>query len=165
MKFALTSLAAVSALALMAGVAQAQVSTQVTQTATPANASTFLQAPAGGATTCSTVNTTTANGTVTITPPAGNYVYITGVYIDLTSDATGTTSVATMSTTNLTGGPIWSLALIVPTANSVGQFRQISETYTTPFKSRTPGTAVTFVPSAQLADSIVCTRVAGYFAQ
>lgn len=164
MKFALTSLAAVSALALMAGVAQAQVSTQVTQTATPANASTFLQGQAG-ASACSTVNTTTANGTVTITPPAGLYVYITGVYIDITADATGTTSVATMSTTNLTGGPIWSLATIVPTANSVGQFRQIAETYATPFKSRTPGTAVTFVPSAQIADTIVCVRVAGYFAQ
>lgn len=142
----------------------AQVSTQVTQTATPANASTFLQGQVGAAA-CSAVNTTTANGTVSITPPAGLYVYITGVFVDITSDATGTTSTATLSTTNLTGGPIWSLATIVPTANSVGQFRQIAETYTTPMKARTPGTAVTFVPSAQVADTIVCIRVAGYFAQ
>ncbi len=157
------ALAGAAIVALSVGVANAQVSTLVTQTATPANASTFLQGQAG-ASVCSTVNSTAANGTVTITPPAGLYVYITGVYIDITADATGTTSVATLSTTNLTGGPIWSLGMIIPTANSVGQFRQISETYTTPMKARTPGTAVTFVPSAQVADSIVCIRVAGYFA-
>lgn len=162
----LKSVALAGLLATTATIAFAQVNTQVTQTATPANASTFLQGPAGGATSCSTVNTTAANNTVTITPPAGNYVYITGVYVDITSDATGTTTTNTMTTTNLTGNPVWSLATIVPTANvNQGQFRQISETYATPYKSRTPGTAVTVLPSGTAADTIYCIRVAGYFAQ
>ncbi len=70
-----------------------------------------------------------------------------------------------MSTTNLTGGPFWSLATIVPTAGANGTFRQIAEVYATPLKSKAPGTAVTFVPSAAgFTDTIVCTRVAGYFA-
>ena len=157
-------LATAGVLALSLTAANAQVALQTTQTATRLDASTFLQAPAGGSTACSTVATSTANGTVTITPPAGLYVYVTGVYIDIASDATGATSTNTMSTTNLTGSPIWSLATIIPTANSVGQFRQIAETFPTPMKATTPGTAVTFVPSGTNAHAIICTRVAGYFA-
>jgi hypothetical protein len=72
--------------------------------------------------------------------------------------------VATLSTTNLSGGPIWSLATIVPTAGANGTMRQISETFPTALKSTVPGTAVTFVPSAQSAHVIFCARVAGYFA-
>lgn len=145
------------------GQANAQVAQQVTQSTQHLDAATFMQAPAGGATACSTVNTTVANNTVTITPSAGQYVYITGIYIDIVSDTTGTTGVATMSTTNLTGGPIWSLATLATAAGGQASYRQIAEHFTTPLKSRTPGTAVTFVPSAQIANEIVCTRVAGYF--
>ena len=142
----------------------AQTAQQVTQSAQRLDASTGLYGPAGGATTCATVNTTAANGTVTITPPAGQFVYITGFAMDITADTTGLTGVATMSTTNLTGGPFWSLATIVPTAGANGTFRQISETYSTPIKSTAPGTAVTFVPSAQSNHVIFCTRVAAYTA-
>lgn len=163
MKRFLTSLILAGLFAISAGSANAQVAQQVTQSAQRLDASQFLQTPAGGATACATVNTTAANGTVTITPPAGQYVYITGVYIDITADVTGASQVATMSTTNITGGPIWSLATIVPTAGANGTFRQISESYSTPLKSTAPGTAVTFVPSAQTNHVIFCTRVAGYF--
>ncbi len=131
------------------------------------DAATGLFGPAGGATSCNSVNTSVANNTVTITPPAGLYVYIAGVYIDITSDPTGTTTVATMSTTNVTGAPFWSLATIIPTGTSgaFGNMRQIAESYATPLKSRTAGTAVTFVPSAAgFTDTIVCTRVLAYFA-
>lgn len=147
-----------------AAAAQAQVATQVTQTGSMLNATAFNQTIANGATGCAAVNTTAANGTVTITPPAGQFVYITNVSIDIVSDVTGNTQVATMSTTNISGSPIWSLATIAPTASSAGQFRQISETYATPLKSTAAGTAVTFVPSAQTNHVIFCTRVAGFFA-
>jgi hypothetical protein len=141
-----------------------QAPTAIQQSGSRTDAATFLATSLGGATSCATVNTTTANGTVTITPPAGQYVYITGVFIDLTSDITGTTSVATMSTTNLTGSPVWSLATILAAGAASATNRQIAEVYPTGLRSTVPGTAVTFVPSAQIAHTIVCTRVAGYYA-
>lgn len=145
------------------GFAQAQQATPVQQSGSMLNAATGLYGPAGGATACATVNTTTANNTVTITPTSGNYVYITDVEIDLTGDATGTTGVATMSTTNLTGGPFWSLAtLAVATGSGGGGIRNMRSTFPTALKSAAPGVAVTFVPSAQIANQIVCTRVAAY---
>ena len=155
---------AVAALALLvAAPAYAQVAQQVTQSSTRLDAGTGLYGPATGATACATVNTTAANNTVTITPPAGQYVYITGISIDITADTTGLSGLATMSTTNITGSPIWSLATIVPTAGANGTFRQIHETFSTPLRSTAPGTAVTFVPSAQSNHVIFCTRVAAYF--
>lgn len=165
MKNFLSRLVAIGFLAAIAAVpmAQAQVAQQVTQSAQHLDAATFMQAPAGGATACATVNSTVANNTVTITPSGGQFVYITGIYIDIVSDTTGTTGVATMSTTNLTGGPVWSLATLAAAAGGQASYRQIAEHFTTPLKSRTAGTAVTFVPSAQIANEIVCTRVAGYF--
>lgn len=147
-----------------ASMAYAQQATPVTQSATTSTASQFLQGSLGGATTCSTVNTSAANGTVTITPPAGQFVYVTGVFVDITSNTTSATQQATMASTNLTGSPVWSLATIAPTAGSSGQFRQISETFATPLKSTLAGTAVTFVPSAQTNNVIFCPRVAGFFA-
>ncbi len=160
----LKTLALAGLLAIMASAgAFAQVGQQTTQTATRLDASTGLFGPATGATACSTVNTTAANNTVTITPPSGQFVYITGFYLDITADVTGLTGVATMSTTNITGGPIWSLATVVPTTGENGTFRQVSETFNPPLKSTAPGTAVTFVPSAQSNHVIYCTRVAAYF--
>ncbi len=164
MKHFTKTLALAALLSTVAGAAFAQVATQTTQTATMLNATAFNQTIANGATGCAAVNTTAANGTVTITPPAGQFVYVTNVSIDIVSDVTGNTQVATMSTTNISGSPIWSLATIAPTASSAGQFRQISETYATPLKSTAAGTAVTFVPSAQTNHVIFCTRVAGFFA-
>ncbi len=159
----LKSLLVAGLLVGISGATQAQVAQQVSQTATRLDASLSLSGPATGATACASVNTTAANNTVTITPPSGQYVYVTGVFIDIASDVTGNSQVATMSTTNLTGGPFWSLATLVPTAGANPTHRQISETYSTPLKSTTPGTAVTFVPSAQTAHVIFCTRVASYF--
>lgn len=160
-----SSIALAGFVAILAGAsAQAQVGQQISQTSTRLDAGTGLFGPLGGATACSTVNTTAANGTVTITPPAGQYVYITGVSIDITANVTGLTGQATMSATNVTGTPVWSLATIVPTAGANGTFRQIHETYATPLRSTAPGTAVTFVPSAQSNNVIFCTRVAAYFA-
>lgn len=159
------SIALAGIAALFAASAQAQVANQTTQTGTRLDASQFLQGAAGGATSCATVNQSAANNTVTITPPAGQFVYITGLYVDITANITGTTQVATASATNLTGAPFWSLATVVPTAGANGTFRQIAENYAVPLKSTAPGTAVTWVPSAAgFTNTIICPRIAGYFA-
>ena len=140
----------------------------VQQSPTKLDAATFMASTPAPATACATVNTTTANGTVTITPPAGQYAYITGVYFDLTADVTGTTNTAVATWANVTNpngsAPVYSLATIVPTAGANGTFRQIAETYNPPLKSTAAGTVVTLTPSAQLAHTIVCPRVTGYFA-
>jgi hypothetical protein len=148
---------------VICGSALAQAPTAVNQSPTRSDAATFLQTMVGGATACATVNSTAANGTVTITPPAGQYVYITGVYIDITSDTTGLTGVATMGTTNITGSPTWSLATLTAAAAGQATMRQIADVFPTGLRSTVPGTAVTFVPSAQSNHVIFCTRVAGYY--
>lgn len=153
------------ALILASGVAFAQQAPAIQQSGSRLDTATGLYGPAGGATSCATVNTTAANNTVTITPPSGYYVYITSVNVDISGDATGTTGVATMSTTNLTGGPFWTLAtLAVATGSGGGGIRNIHDIYPTGLRSTAPGTAVTFVPSAQIANQIVCARVSAYFA-
>jgi hypothetical protein len=161
-----TLLAGAAVCALLPGFANAQA--VVNQQASRGDAATFMASTPAPATACATINTTTVNGTVTITPPSGQYAYITGAYIDITANATGTTSAAVMTWAGLTNpngsAPVYSLATIVPTAGANGTFRQIAETYSPPLKSAAPGTAVTLTPSAQIANTIVCPRVLGYFA-
>ena len=140
----------------------------VQQSPTKLDAATFMASTPAPATACATVNTTTANGTVTITPPAGQFVYITGVYIDVGSNATGTTSLATMAWANVTNpngsAPVYALVSNAAAANVPVFQRQIAETYNPPLKSTAAGTVVTLTPSAQLSNSVVCPRVTGYFA-
>ena len=154
----------ICAICVICGSVWAQAPTTIQQSGSRTDAAIFLATSLGGATTCATVNTTTANGTVTVTPPAGQYVYITGVFIDLPSDTTGTTGVATLSTTNITGSPVWSLATLAAAAAAGATNRQIAEIYPTGLRAASPGPAVTFVPSAQIAHIALCIRVAGYYA-
>jgi hypothetical protein len=148
------------ALTLVASGAFAQA--LVRQDQSRSDAASFLQGMANGATSCNTASQTATQDTITITPPAGLFVYITGVYFDIIPvDATGVTQLGYVSSTNLTGSPIWSQGTVA--ASLAG--RSISETYPTALKSTVAGTAVTFVPSAtQNAKVILCGRVAGYFA-
>lgn len=164
MKYLTRFLAALALVALLP-IAQllADSGSLVTQTEKRLDAATGLFGPAGGATACATVNTTVANNTVTIPAISGKYIYIKGVYIDIRGDATGTTGVATMSTTNLTGGPIWSLSTIAVATVPAGGARQVADVFPGGLKSAATGVAVTFVPSAQIANEIVCTRVAAYY--
>lgn len=159
-------LATVSALALLPSLAHAQAVTQ--QAATRLDSATFMASTPAPGTACATVNTTAANGTVTITPPGGQFVYITGVYIDITADITGLTSVAVDTWAGLNNpngtAPVYSLATIVPTSGANGTFRQIAEVYSPPLKSASAGASVTLTPSAQSNHVIFCPRVLGYFA-
>ena len=89
------------------------------------------------------LSTTTSNNTNTITPPAGQYVYVTGMDIENCASGSNVTAAAqtAITTTNLNGvqwqigvGPLAGTCAPVPT--NVGP---------TGLKSQNPGAAVTFV--------------------
>jgi hypothetical protein len=111
---------------------QTQSATPVQQTATMNNAATAA------------AHSHTSAATITITVPAGNYAYITG--LDISDCATGTAVTAAaptyVTTTNITGAPQYQIGsgvtagLCQPTA---------SLAFSQPIKSAVPGTNVTFV--------------------
>lgn len=165
-----TLLGGVSALALGAALlispeanAQQALGTVVTQSGFKADAATFFAQSAGGRTTCSTTQDTVANETITITPPAGNYVYLTGLYIEGAANATGASSAVIWSSTNLNGGPAWLVNFTATAAaNPSGQV-VLTEPYPTGVRSTTPGTAVTLVPQTTAASAFMCAHAVGYF--
>lgn len=156
------SLLAAALLCGVAGTASAQIApTTITNTATRLDASAFSNGFTTAA--CNTVNTSAP--TLTITPPAGQFVYLTNVSIDITTDATGTSATTYLSSTNITGSPVWSLATLTVAAAVGGMnARQINETYNPPLKATAAGTAVTLVQSAAAAHNIFCVRATGYYA-
>lgn len=137
--------------------------TSVTQSAFRADGATFLQQSAGGSAACNTVNSTTANDTITITPPAGYFVVLTGLYIESLPNATGVTAFNNFVSTNLTGNPVWSIATFTNAATVPGAYTSVNETYPTGLKSTVAGTAVTIAQSAQNAQTAFCMHAAGYF--
>lgn len=142
--------------------AQSNYGTTVTQSGARADAATALTGPAGGRTTCSTSQDTVANLTVTLTPNAGNFVYVTGVYITGLANATGATSTTIWSSTNLVGAPAWLTPTTASAAANPTGVIQISESYGTGLKAQNAGTAVTLVPQATTASAFLCPRVAWY---
>lgn len=143
--------------------AQTTPGTTVTQSGFKADAASFAQASAGGRTTCTTTQDTVANLTVTITPPAGQYVYITGVYLEGSANATGASSATVWSSTNLTGNPAWLTNFTTAAAANPSGPLLVAEIYPTALKSTVAGTAVTIVPSATSASAFLCPKVVGYF--
>ncbi len=140
--------------------------TATTQTATHYDSSTVWVGQANGATSCNSVSQTAANDTITITPPAGQYFYLTDLIVHFSTDATGATAVPTISTTNIgAGGGISAVLSAATTLSTTGYHAE----FTIPFpvgglKSAAPGTAVTFVPSASMsAHTILCMSAVGYF--
>lgn len=103
----------------------------------------------------------TSAATITITPQAGQYIYITG--IDASDCATGTAVTAAaptyITTTNLTGAPQYQMGsgvtagLCQPTLNPA---------WTRPLKSTTPGTAVTFVLPTFATNQVISLNVYYY---
>lgn len=99
--------------------------------------------------------------TVTCTPPAGQFVYITGISFDVCTNGTGTAAnQVTWTSTNLTGAPIWSFSI----AATASICQHWSEPLTTPLKSTAAGTAVTLVSPAAAANNSYHARVYAYFA-
>jgi hypothetical protein len=156
-------LSGVAALALGAGllVPAAEAQTTVQQTAGKLDAATFYLA--NTRTSCSTTQDTVANLTLTISPPAGNYVYLTGLYFEVAPNATASTSAVVWSSTNLTGSPAWlTNTTTAAAANPSTQF-MVSEVYPTAIKSTVAGTNVTIVPQTTAASAFVCVHAVGYF--
>lgn len=142
----------------------AYAQTTVQQSFPMLNSATGLYGQANGATSCNTISQTAAQDTITITPPAGQYVYIWEIMIDNQTDATGVTQTGTISTTNLTGAPFWSFGSALSTTQGIAP--ALVETFPTGLKSAAPGVAVTFVPSAtQSAHNYLCAHVAASFGQ
>ena len=140
--------------ALLAVPAAAQISVQNSPTK-----------PDAGSQVCSFSPSTVAvnqQEPVTCTPPAGQYVYITGLSFDVCTDGTGTAAnQVTWTSTNITGAPVWSFS-VAATASICQHF---SEPLTTPRKSTAAGTAVTLVSPAAATHNSYHARVYAYFAQ
>jgi hypothetical protein len=87
--------------------------------------------------------------TLTITPPAGQFVYITGIEASNTQSGTVVTAAAqtTVTSTGLGGGitPVWTFASGGAGAAAGGVSQLLNVPLATPIKSNTAGAAVTFV--------------------
>lgn len=108
------------------------------------------------ATTVSTAVTTGA--TITLTPNGGETVYIYQVDIENCAGTAVTPAGQTnVTTTNLTGSPIWQIA----SGSTTGACAQMmSIAYPTGLKATAPGTAVTFVLPAFATNQTVRVNVA-----
>jgi hypothetical protein len=160
--------------ALLAGTALASTSLLTAPAEAQLNAGTFTtqssnrpdaaQMTTATSTNCTATQTTVGNITLTITPPAGQYVYLSSFNVSVLPNATGSNSATVYSSTNLTGSPVW---LIGEFSNAAGFAAttplQINDTYPTGLKSTSPGTAVTLVPAATLASASVCPRATAWF--
>lgn len=149
---------------LLASEAEAQLNPGffATQTANRPDAASQVFTPT--ATICTGTQQSLANLTLTITPPAGQYVYLSSFSVNVIPNATGAASSAAYTSTNLTGSPAW---LIGEFPNAAGQALtsalQVNDTYPTGLKSTTPGTAVTLLPNVTLASASVCPRAVAWF--
>lgn len=168
MRKAIVAVSALSA-ALLAAVVYAQVA---------APGSTLVQ-PAQPLYTCN--QTATATGaantavTVTLTPPAGQYVYICSVYIATANNAAVTPAAGPapiFTTTNLTSNMVWwgdnaggcsSSACV--TGNTGYKVTVTDVVYPLLIKSASAGTAFTIVTSAGQATQNARINVTAFFAQ
>lgn len=137
--------------------AQTAAGTVVTQSGYRADAATFMTG--NTRTSCGTTQDSVANLTLTLTPNAGNYVYLVGFYAEVGNNGTGASSTVTWSSTNLTGNPAWNT---IEVASATGSAQQVAEMYPTGLKSTAPGTAVTIVPSATMASAFQCVKAVWY---
>ena len=127
---------------------QAQPATPVQQAATMLNAAQLVQTASG-----------TAQQTITITPPSGQYVYILNVDIVSVATTAPAASALTHTSTNL-GGMKWYGGL---TATG-GVADKVAWIAAQPLKSSAPGTAVTIVSNAAITNVTYNLSVTYYFA-
>lgn len=142
----LSLVAALGFLCLAAPAVHAQTITQ--QINSHADAAQFVSTSATTAT------------TITITPPAGQSVYVTGVEITNCAGASAVSAAAVTSitTTNL-GGASWTLGSGV--SAGLCQPSPSAGTFGLPLKSAAPGTAVTIVLPSFATNQTV--RVSAYY--
>lgn len=119
-------------LVLLASAASAQQATPVQQVAARLDSATQVGTSA------------TSAATITLTPNGGEAVYVYEIDVNNCAGASAVTAAAptTITTTNLTGSPNWTLGSGV-TAGACAQAFSVS--YPGGLKATAPGTAVTFV--------------------
>jgi hypothetical protein len=115
---------------------------------------------------CTATNSTGAVNatftTITLTPPAGQSVYICGADIAVSFDATGGTASTNVAftSTNL-GGWQWKMSWVGTASTTITQPFYFSQ----PMKAVIPGTAVTFISATANLHAAYSANVYYYFAQ
>jgi hypothetical protein len=98
--------------------------------------------------------------TVTCTPPAGQFVYMTSIAFDVCTNGTGSAvNQVTWTTTNITGSPTFGFS--VAATASICQHWSIP--LPTPLKSTAAGTAVTFASPAGATNNSYHATVVAYY--
>ena len=102
--------------------------------------------------------------TVTITPPSGQYFYLTNLEYSACSNATGLAMTNALFTqTGFTWLPINQVSIPAASVNTCGAV--VSNSYgANPVKSKTPGATVTFVSPAANAQVAFTLHAFGFFA-
>jgi len=98
--------------------------------------------------------------TVTCTPPAGMYVYVTAVSFDACTNGSGSAvNQVTWTSTNITGAPVWSFSM----AATASICQHWTDSIPGGLKSTAAGTAVTFVSPAAAASNSYHMRAYAYY--
>lgn len=127
---------------------QVTTATPIQQTATRLDSATNCQNYSG-----------TAQGTITITPPSGQFVYVTALDTAATAVSAPAASRVVTTTTNL--GGITQTFGLTATAGIGANNDLVSST---PIRSATAGTAVTIVTNAAITNVTFDLNVCYYFA-
>lgn len=165
--FRKTLLASVAAVALLSApiTVNADQASQisVTHTATHLDAASIWTGQANGATSCNAVSQTSASDTITLSPPGGQFAYLTEFFLQHSTDATGATEVPTIAMTNIATGGFPAFLSAASTLATTGYHVETAIPFPNGLHSAAAGTAVTFVPSATLsAHTIMCNSVTWY---
>ena len=114
---------------------------------------------------CTTANAVAGQTTCTMTPAAGNFVYITAIFLQACGDATGTLQTnVSWTTTGLQNNPIlWANSDTV--AASLDVCKEVIIIPPTPIRSSSAGTAVTIVSPGAAAHTAFVIDAFWYEAQ
>ncbi len=108
---------------------------------------------------------TTSAATITISPPAGQYFWLTGLEITNCAGAAAVVAAAvtTVTTTGIGGGttPVWTLGS--GTTAGACQPSPVNSGFALPLKSNAPGTNVTVVLPAFAANQTLRVSAYGYY--
>lgn len=140
------------AFACVVAILLAQAPTTIQQTSTRLDAATYA------------ATNVTSNTTTTVTVPATQYFYLTGVDIINCAGSSAVTAatVTTITTTGFAGGgPAWTVGSGVTAGLCTNQ----AIPFTSPLKSATPGTNVTFVIPTFATNQTIRFNAYGYFGQ
>lgn len=150
--------------AILVGTLLAVLCVTVTQGQAPSVATPVQQVAQrlDAATNCQTSGAT--GGTLTFTPPGASYFYLTEIDFQNVASGTAVTAAAptTVTTSNLTGAPTWTMASGTTAGTNTQSF---SAAWPTGLKSTTPGTAVVITLPAFATNQVIRANACGYYGQ